>query len=201
MILRVVNGHAPAGTLGAVTDSLRRSYVPMARQQPGLDRFLIAARPAGENHELALMTVWADVEAAIAAYGGDLAAVRTLDGARHGAVLTDVDYYEVDAAAARRAAGAPLFLRLTAGSVGSGLDADIQRELRSRLAGLGPEVVDAYVGRRVRGSSVEIAFVSTWASESAERPLDQPLWPDISERYETFGVRVFDVLLEGSPVV
>ena len=199
MILRVVNGRVPEGQLAAVRASLERDYVPAARRQPGLDRFLIATRPDGSGHEIALMTVWTDVESALAAYGGNLAAVRTLDGVAHGELLESVDYYEVGPEEIRRGDGQPRHLRLTAGTVGHGLDADIQRELRSRLGELETELVDAYVGRRVQGASVEIAFVSTWSAPPAGRALDQPIWADISAQYETFVLRLFDVLLEGSP--
>ena len=199
MILRVVNGRVPEGQLAAVRAALERDYVPAARRQAGLDRFLIATRADGAGHEIALMTVWTDVESALAAYGGNLAAVRTLDGVDHGELLESVDYYEVGPEEVRRGDGLPRHLRLTAGTVGHGLDADIQRDLRSRLAGLEAELVDAYVGRRVQGSSVEIAFVSTWSAPPAGRALDQPIWPDLSAQYDAFVIRLFDVLLEGSP--
>lgn len=199
VILRVVNGRVPEGQLPAVRALLERHYVPAARRQAGLDRFLIATRPAGPGHEIALMTVWTDVESALTAYGGNLAAVRTLDGVGHGELLESVDYYEVGPEEVRRGNGQPRHLRLTAGTVGHGLDADIQRDLRGRLGELGEELVDAYVGRRVQGSSVEIAFVSTWTAPPANRALDAPIWPDISTQYESFVLRLFDVLLEGSP--
>ncbi len=199
MILRVVNGRVPEGQLAAVRASLERDYVAAARRQPGLDRFLIATRPEGSGHEIAMMTVWTDVESALAAYGGNLAAVRTLDGVGHGELLESVDYYEVGPEEMRRRDGEPRHLRLTAGTVGHGLDADIQRALRSRLGELEAELIDAYVGRRVQGSSVEIAFVSTWSASPAGRALDEPIWPDISAQYDTFVVRLFDVLLVGSP--
>ena len=197
MILRVVHGHVPGGKLDDVRAALEADYVPRARACAGLDRFLIGIRPGADGHELALMTVWADVTSALAAYGGDLSAVRSIDNLDHGETLDRVEYYEVQTGAARRAAGAPSLLRLTAGQVGKGFDADIQRELRNRLDSLGSEVVDAYVGRRVLGSRVEIAFVSTWSSAPTGQRLGEPVWPDISARYETFGIRVFDVLLEG----
>ena len=199
MILRVVNGRVPEGQLAAVRAALERDYVPAARRQSGLDRFLIATRPDDSGHEIALMTVWTDVESALAAYGGNLAAVRTLDGVGHGELLESVDYYEVGPEDVRRGAGLPRHLRLTAGTVGHGLDADIQRDLRSRLDELEAELVDAYLGRRVQGSSVEIAFVSTWSGPPTGRALDEPIWPDISAQYESFALRLFDVLLEGSP--
>jgi hypothetical protein len=199
MILRVVHGRVPSGQLSAVRAALDRHYVPAADGLGGLDRYLIATRESEDGHEIALMTVWVDVEAAMAAFGGNLAAVRTLDGIGHGEVLERVDYYEVEAPDVRRSGGPARVLRLTAGTVGRGLDADIQRDLRSRLEDLGSDVVDAYIGRRVQGPSVEIAFISTWTGTPANRALDEPIWPDISAHYETFAIRVFDVLLEGSP--
>ena len=199
MILRVVNGRVPHGQLQAVGDALERTYVPKAQRQRGLDRYLIGTRERGDGHDVAFMTVWADVDSALAAYGGDLAAPRTLDGVGHGETLVDVDYYEVEATEVRRAADHPRWLRLTAGTVTRGLDADIQRDLRNRLVDLEPEALHAYVGRRVSGSSVEIAFVSTWTAAPPSRALDQPIWPDISASYDTFWIGVYDVLLEGSP--
>jgi len=199
VILRVVNGRVPPGTLETVRQALERDYVPVARRQPGLDRFLTAVRPAETGHQIALMTVWADLESALTAYGGNVTAVRTIDGVGHGEILDSVDFYEVETAGVRLTGGTPHFLRLTAGTVGRGHDADIQRELRSRLADLGPEVVDAYVGRRVKGSEVEIAFISTWTDAAGGVRLDEPIWPDISTQYDAFSLRVFDVMLEGSP--
>src|SRR5436190_1559362 len=169
MILRVVHGRIPGGRLDAVRAAFVTDYVPRARACQGLDRYLVAIRPGAHGHELALMTVWVDVPAALAAYGGDLSAVRTIDNIDHGESLERVEYYEVEIGATRRTTGVPTRLRLTAGTVGKGLDADIQRELRDRLGDLDPEVVDAYVGRRVLGSHVEIAFVSTWATSAARR--------------------------------
>lgn len=198
MILRVVNGRVPAGELPAVRAALEDKYVPAARRRVGLDRFLAAARAEADGHRLALMTVWRDLDAALDAFDGNLAAVRTIDGLSHGEVLESVDYYEVDLGEVRSSAGTARHLRLTAGVVGQGLDAEIQRALRTRLADLPPEVVDAYVGRRVMGSTVEIAFVSTWTASPAGVALDEPLWPDISAHYDSFELGVFDVLLEGS---
>jgi hypothetical protein len=81
--------------------------------------------------------------------------------------------------------------------VSRGLDADIQQELRNRLSELPAEAVEAYVGRRVIGRTVEIAFLSTWTGAPPGRSLDQPVWPDISSRYDTFALEVHEILLEG----
>jgi len=147
------------------------------------------------------MTLWADLESALTALDGQLTAAVTLDRRDHGEVLDSVDYYEVEAGEARHAKGTPRYLRLTKGTVGRGLDADIQRELRGRLGDLGPEVVDAYVGRRVKRSLVEIAFVSTWTRRASGPGLEAPIWPDIAAHYDTFEIGVYDVVLEGGQEV
>ncbi|MEO5940945.1 MAG: hypothetical protein ABIZ72_08150, partial [Candidatus Limnocylindrales bacterium] len=148
MILRVVNGRVPPGRIDAVADAYRRHYVPIAEQTAGLERFLVGARGAPDgDHAFAAMTIWNDVEAALTAYGGDLGAVRTLDARSHGEQLSRVDYYEVDDDAARLSPGTPAHLRLTAGTVARGLDADIQHDLRLRLPELPAEAIAAFVGR------------------------------------------------------
>jgi hypothetical protein len=199
VILRVVSGRVPPGKLAAVVDAYRRDYVPVACAAAGLDRFVVAARSAGDDgHEIAAMTIWTTVEAALVAYGGDLATVRTLDGRSHGEELARVDYYEVDDGGARRMGGTPTCLRLTAGRVARGLDADIQQELRRRLPELPDEALEAFVGRRVLGADVEIALVTSWSAAPAGLSLDAPLWPEISNRYDAFRVEVHDVLLDGA---
>jgi hypothetical protein len=202
LLLRVVTGSIPTGQRDAVAESLEREYVPVARTLPGLARYLIGtwSRPASADGDgIAFLTLWDDVEAASAAFGGRLTELRLIDGFAHGEVLEQINYYEVDIVEAGRRSEAPRYLRLTAGTLGRGLDADIQRNLRARLDNLPPEIVDAYVGRRVSGQSVEIAFVSTWTAAATTARLEQPVWPEISSQYDTFSIRVCDLLLEGTP--
>jgi hypothetical protein len=202
LLLRVVSGRVPRDRLSSVKESLERGYVPVAHAVDGLERYLIGTRPsdaADDELRIAFMTVWRDLESATVAVAGELTALRVLDGKEHGETLDHVDYYEVDIVEARRNPGRPRYLRLTAGTVGRGLDADIQRDLRSRLGELHPEIVDAYIGRRVTGASVEIAFVSAWTENAVPSRLLAPVWPDISSQYDVFWIQVFDVLLEGSP--
>ena len=199
MILRIVSGRVPAASLDEVVAAYRRDYVPVAAAARGLDRFIVAVRTLPEgDHEIATMTRWASIEAALEAYGGDLAAVRTLDGRRLGEPLPGVEYYAVAAAAARRRPGPATRLRLTAGSVIDGLDADIQQQLRLHLPDLPTEAVDAFVGRRVLGAVVEIALITTWTAAPAGVALEEPLWPSIAERYDTFRIAVHDIILEGA---
>jgi hypothetical protein len=145
------------------------------------------------------MTVWQTVEAALAAYAGDLSAKRTLDDRGHGEELTDVDYYEVEDAVVHHDGVEPAYLRLTAGTIARGLDADIQQELRRRLGDLPAELAEGYVGRRVLGNVVEISFVSTWSAARDRGSLAEPIWPEISTRYDAFRMDVFDIISSGTP--
>ena len=199
MILRVVNGVIPPGELNRVVDTYRRDYVPIAAATSGLDRYVIAGRTSDDGSvAFAAMTLWASIDAALAAYDGNLTAIRTIDGRTHGETLTSVDYYEVDAEGARRRDGTPTLLRLTAGTVARGLDSAIQQELRERLPDLPDDVLEAFVGRRVQNRSVEIALVTTWSDVPAGRDLGEPIWPAISNRYDSFRIDLHDVLLDGT---
>ena len=199
MILRVVNGRVRPRERDDVVESFRRDYRPIAEATPGLVRFVLGTRAIEDGgHDLAVLAIWETIESALAAYGGDLSAPRTLDGRDHGAELDRVDYYELEAVRTMPHGAAPTLLRLTAGSVARGLDADIQQELRRRLPDLPDEAQEAFVGRRVIGSSVEIAFVSTWTAQPAGLSLDEPIWPGISDRYETFRMAVHEIVLGGS---
>jgi hypothetical protein len=199
VILRIVSGRIRPGRLETVTEDYATRYHPVAMQTAGLDRFLVAIRPVMNEHELASMTLWSTVEAALAAYAGDLSAMRTLDDREHGEELTHVDYYEVDDSLIHHDGVAASFLRLTAGTVARGLDADIQQELRRRLGNLPADLADGYVGRRVLGDVVEIAFVSTWSLAQDRAALESPIWPDIATRYDTFRVTVYDIVSSGAP--
>ena len=199
VILRIVSGRIRPGRLDAVTEAYTARYHPVAMATPGLDRFFVGVRPMADEHQLASMTVWQTVEAALAAYAGDLSAVRTLDDRSHGEELTNVDYYEVEDGVVQRDGVEAAFLRLTAGTVARGLDADIQQELRRRLHTLPDELAEGYVGRRVLGDVVEISFASTWSGDRDRASLDAPIWPEISSRYDKFRVDVFDIILSGTP--
>jgi hypothetical protein len=199
VILRIVSGRIRPGRLDTVSDAYTNRYQPVAMGTAGLDRFLVATRPVADAHELTSMTLWSTVEAALAVYQGNLAAMRTLDDREHGEELTRVDYYEVDDGVILHEGVDAGYLRLTAGTVARGLDADIQQELRRRLGSLPSDLAEGYVGRRVLGDVVEIAFVSTWSAAHDRASLEEPIWPDISSRYDAFRITVFDVLLTGSP--
>lgn len=199
MILRVVRGRIRPGERDDVLARMRSDYEPLLAATPGLLRFVLGLRPSeGGGDRLAAMSIWESLDAVHAAYGGDLAAPRTMDGRDRGAIYDSVAYYELEA---HRTAGpdgaAPRLLRVTAGTVGRGLDADVQGALRQRLPELPAEAVEAYVGRRVLGATVEIAFMSTWAATPDGISLEDPIWPDISSRYESFALELHEVALVG----
>jgi hypothetical protein len=198
LILRVVSGRIRPSEYHAVIESFRAAYRLVAGRSKGLNRYVIGTRPAEDaGHHIAAMTIWESVDLAMKTYGGDLAAPRTLDGTDHGATLDRVDYYELGAGRTLPTDAEPAFLRLTAGTVARGMDADIQQELRTRLDELPAEAVEAYVGRRVLGGSVEIAFASTWSAAPTGLRLDAPIWPAISDRYETFRMELHEVAVTG----
>ena len=118
-------------------------------------------------------------------------------GTRSHADLRDVAYFELDEARERRPDASPKYLRITIGRVARGVDADIQGELRLRMGELGPLVSEAWVARRIIGAEVEVAFISAWDCEDPSLPLDGPLWPDISARYDAFEVSVYQPLSSG----
>jgi hypothetical protein len=196
MILRIANGHVASGRLADVAASYRERYVPVASTTAGLGRFYLGARPVEDGHRIALMTIWSSLDAAMVAFGGDLTSLRTLDAADHGEQLIDVDFYEVEAAP-RPAEAEARSIRLSAGRVARGMDADIQHALREEVPNLPAQCVEGWVGRRVLGTDVEIAFVSTWSREPEGRRLDEPLWPAISARYDTFRLEVLEIVLHG----
>ena len=104
--------------------------------------------------------------------------------------------FEVDESTLRRSDAAAHILRLSVGRVARGMDVDIQRELRERMHLLEPEMTEGYVGRRILGNDVEIAFISAWEREPDGRSLDAPMWPDISASYDAFEVATFRPLVQ-----
>lgn len=201
MILRIVRGVIGPGRPEPVDEALLERSLPVTRAAPGLVRFHVAVRPEGERRRVAIVTFWASVEAAIHAYGGDPGAPHSLDAvARGGAEPTKVAYFEVDETQLRRSERDPAILRVTVGRVTRGLDAAIQQELRSRMHELDESMTEAYVGRRILGSEVEVMFISAWERVPPGRSsLDEPLWPDISAKYDVFSVETYVPLVSGSP--
>ncbi len=196
MILRIVRGRVAADRRSDVMDWFLTTYVPAARRLPGLVRYRVGFGHEGDEREFVAVTFWISVEAALAAYDGDLAAVRVFVPVPDAVTLTRVEYYEIDESVFRRGAE-PTLLRITVGRTEHGHDAEIQQELRHRLPELGDELAEAYVGRRIVGGAVDVAFISTWHRAPAGRHLEAAIWPDISSAYEQFEVVTYDLFLSG----
>ncbi len=199
MILRIVRGDVAPGGLQPLVDGFVRGYAPIARSTPGLIRFHVGVGPQPAESEVVVVTFWSSVDAALDAYDGDLAQPRTLDGLAAHAELRDVAYWEVDETLLRRSDRAPTLLRLTFGCVSEGADAAIQEELRRRLHLLEGAMTEAYIGRRLVGTEVEIAFVSAWSDVPEAHDLGSPVWPDISARYTSFDLGLYRPILSGTP--
>ena len=203
MILRIVSGRVRPGEVDRVSASYRASYVPVADRTVGLARYVVGSCPAADGgHDLAVMTVWTAVEGALAAFGGNLSAIRTLDAVNHGEQMISVAHFELDqSAGADIGGGRPTLLRIAVGDVPRGLDADIQQQLRRHIPDLPAECCEAWIGRRIVAGNVEIAFVSTWTGEPQDRPLGEALWPSISARYDSFRVTVQTILVDGAGII
>lgn len=198
MILRIVRGRVPDAELDSLRATMMGAFEPTARETPGLRRYHAATRATADGgHELVVLTCWESVDDALRAYGGDLDAVRTLHDLSPHADLDAVAYFELDEVNDRHSEVPPALLRLSAGRVARGADADIQRELRARMKDLGPRVTEAYVARRIVDDAVEVAFVSAWEQEDPSRPLAAAFWPDISARYDAFEVAVYRPIASG----
>jgi len=200
LILRIVRGDVAPASLKPLVDGFVHGYEPIARVTPGLIRYHVGIGPSPDESEVVVVTFWTSVDAALAAYDGDLARPKTLDGLSPHIDLRDVAYWEVDESLFRRSDRAPSLLRLTFGTVAEGADAAIQEELRGRLHLLEGSMTEAYIGRRLLGTEVEIAFVSAWSDAPQGRDLAGPVWPDISARYTVFELGLYRPILSGSAV-
>ena len=200
MILRIVRGRITVNRVEGLTAALGASSDEHARATPGLVRSHVGVRPlADDEHEMVLVTCWETVDAACPAGRAAPAGLRAHDGEPAAGGLAGVAYFEVDESTLRRSEAAAAVLRLSVGRVARGMDVDIQQELRQRMHLLEPEMSEGYVGRRILGSDVEIAFISAWEREPAGRALDAPMWPDISAGYDSFEVATFrPVVREGA---
>jgi hypothetical protein len=114
------------------------------------------------------------------------------------AEFSGADYYEVDEVLVRPSNDTPIVLRVAAGRLDAGLDVEVQREIRRRLPLIEGVMTQAYVGRRLVGEQVEVAFISTWAGPPLVGLLEEPIWSDIAARYHHFRVRTYVLVREAA---
>jgi hypothetical protein len=169
------------------------AFAERLRETPGIVRAHVGIRHTPDGDEAAFLTAWPSPDEAIDVLGPELGPGRELPGMSEHLTIGQIDHYEVDESRIPHGAVSPSVLRIAAGWIELGADVEIQQELRSRLGELGNDV-EAYVGRRIRDRSVEVALVTLWPREPADRALDRPLFPDIAARYAALVVKVYEVV-------
>jgi quinol monooxygenase YgiN len=194
MILRLVRARVLPGQGTALREALHDALPARIRATEGLLRAHVGLRDIGAEQEVLFITIWSSAEAVVSAVGGDVARMAAIEGISEHIEMRSVDLFEVDESSVRTSAAQPIVLRTSAGWIELGPDVEIQQELRRRMRELGDELLEAYVGRRMRGRSVEVTFVTVWAAAPDERPLDEPIWPDISARYQSFSVETYQAV-------
>lgn len=185
MIVRIVRGSLTPGRIVDARRALWAAGLLRGEWRPGVVRPHAWVRADEDVAELVWLDFWATSGAAAAGSGPS-------NGPQAAALLASVlddqaiAHFEVEEGLTRESADEPRILRLAVGRFSRpGADVETQEILRRRLPSLGPEMVEAYVGRRIVGRAVEVAFISTWLAEPVDGPLDAPLWPDVVVRYDS----------------
>jgi len=191
LILRIVRGRILPGRHDLVRAGLAASF-SQVRELAGVVQAHMALRSVAEGNDFAVISTWTTPDAAMAVFGRNVDRVASIPGVSEHLDSRSVDHFEIDESLLIHADDPPTAARIAVGSVQLGNDVEIQQEIRSRMGALGGEVAEAYVGRRIRERTVEIAFVSLWAGQPADRPLDEPLWHDVAERYDSYWIEVYD---------
>ena len=191
MILRIVRGRILPGRLDTLRAGLVASF-SQVRDLDGIHHAHFALRGVADGTEFAIISTWTTPDAAMAVFGRNVDGVVTMSGVTENLDYHTAEHFEIDESLLVQADEPPTFARIAVGSVPLGNDVEIQQEIRARMGALGGEVAEAYVGRRIRDRSVEVAFVTLWAGRPADRPLDEPLWHDVAERYESYWIEVYD---------
>jgi hypothetical protein len=189
LILRVIRGRADRVKVAALRGALIDRLGPGPAGRDGPDRYHLGARRAGARLDVLVLACWRSAEAAAE---GDAREISPMRLATRHLGQVEVGHFEIDMNLLRDAEAKPDALRVATGRFHRpGGDIQMQELLRERLASIGPEMTEAYVGRRLLGRTVDVAFVSVWRGVPAGQPLDGPLWPDISIRYDELGVQVY----------
>ena len=193
MILRVIRGRADReraiALRAALEERLGAGAGPTAGTEYGPDRYHLGARPGAGPDEVLLLACWRSAEAAAA---GDARNVSPWRTARRYLDDVEVEHFEIDRNLLRDPDARPVALRIATGRFSrSGGDIRMQELLRERLTSVGPEMTEAYVGRRLSGRNVDVTFVSLWQARPEGQRLEDPFWPDISIQYDEFRVEVY----------
>ena len=108
--------------------------------------------------------MWDTAEHAFSAFGEDLASWGTLGRIGLAADVPRAEFYEVEADEVRSSGTcSSLPAHRDGPTAGRRGDRVLEDQLRTRLPSVGEEMIEAYVGRRLAGATLEVAFVSLWA--------------------------------------
>jgi hypothetical protein len=177
---------------------LRRALDDLLRSGAGEadvpTRFHLATRPSGALIDVLIASFWASAEAAAHA---DAIETSPLSLARKRLAKVHAAHFEVDETILRRSDEEAVAIRVFVGRFSKpGADIEMLELLRRRAPSLGDEMTEAYVGRRMVGRAVEVAFISTWRELPSDRRLEDPFWPDIVLRYDEFEIAVYPIATE-----
>lgn len=189
MILRVIRGRAGPREVESLCETLAARLGPGSGVLGGPTRFHLGTRPAGDELDVAIIAFWPSAEAAAA---GDARGTNALALARDVLAMLSAAAFEIDKSILRNSELQPVALRIATGRFSKpGSDIEMQELLRERAPGVGEEMTEAYVGRRIEGRAIEVTFVSLWQRIPEGRDLEAPFWPDIALTYDRFEVEVF----------
>jgi heme-degrading monooxygenase HmoA len=191
LILRLVRGRVLPGRHEALRAGLAASFAQV-RTMPGIVQAHTALRSSEAGNEFAVISTWETPDATMAAFGPDVNRVAAVPGVSEHLEFRTVEHFEVDESVVVHGAAPPALARIAIGAIELGDDVEVQQELRRRIPELGPEVVEAVVGRRIRDRMVEVAFVTLWSGQPDDRALEEPVFPDVAERYRTYAIEVYD---------
>jgi hypothetical protein len=194
LILRIVRGRVLPGRHALLRAGLVASF-SQVRELAGILQAHMALRSVAEGNDFAVISTWTTPDAAMAVFGRNIDRVASIPGVSEHLDFRSVEHFEIDESLVLHTDAPPTVARIAVGSVQLGNDVEIQHEIRTRIGALGGGVAEAYVGRRIRDRAVEVAFVSLWAGRPADRPLDEPIWPDVADRYESYWIEVYDEIL------
>jgi hypothetical protein len=171
-----------------------RTLPGLLRTTPAIIRAHAGVRRTPAGDEVAIVTAWATPEAAMAVLGPELGPGREIPGMSEHLASIRIDHYEIDELRVFAEDSAPSMVRIAAGWIELGADAEIQQELRRRLDELGDDVMEACVGRRIGGPNVEVVLVTAWRAQPAGRSLEEPLFPEIAGRYRALQVELYEAI-------
>lgn len=191
MILRVIRGRASPEQLEALRAALRERLGADDREPTGLLSYHLGVRSGDGVVEWAFVGLWASPEAVTSGdeRGRSALSIATALG------LEDLTaaHYEIDAPTRDPRPGNVVAIRIACGEFSkAGADIEMLNALRARVPLLGDEMAEAYVGRRLVGRAVEVAFVSTWRERPGHLSLEAPFWPDIVVHYDRLAIDVYE---------